>query len=101
MKAFAVKKWAHQGMILGPPDYERAFCPFLNFTQRYLNSMKPFASKGFGEFLAIQLYRSKTGLMYFCLQIVCTLLGMFPYVRPPNPTILFANFRHLYSQIKA
>ena len=30
MKAFAVNMWAHQGMILGPPDYEPDFYPFSN-----------------------------------------------------------------------
>jgi hypothetical protein len=84
MKAFVVKMWAHQGLNQGPPDYEGHFCPFLNFTQRYLNSLKPLLAKGFSDFLALHLYQSKTGLMYFCLQIVCTLFAMFPFGRPPD-----------------
>lgn len=95
------KGWAHQGMILGPPDYERQIWPFLKFIQLYLNSIKPFNSKGFSEILASQHYFLKTTLVYFCLQIVCTLFGIFPCARPPNKAFLFANFTSFYSQTQS
>jgi len=49
MKAFAVKKWAHLGMIQGPPDYEREFCSFPTLNQPYLSCLKSFTSKSFSE----------------------------------------------------
>ena len=44
-----IVKWAHLGMIQGPPDYERDFWPFSTLNQPYLNWLKSFTSKAFNE----------------------------------------------------